>query len=196
MKALDEELEKLKSEIFELHEVARRGVILCFVAMRGNKDVVKEISKLEEKSDEMEAVIHDHCARVLIRFYPLAKDFRFTLSAMRMSSAYERILDLAQEIALYDCKFRERIFEAEIPLLKMFDLIRKGFEDTKELLNLSKLDDVVDNAYIAAMEEIESCFQSVDEVLAVRQVERIGDLLCKIAARLFYAIEGRWIWIK
>ncbi|MEM3762429.1 MAG: PhoU domain-containing protein [Archaeoglobaceae archaeon] len=191
-----EELESLKSEILEMHKVARESVRLCFIAMRGRRDVVKEISRLEEKSDKMEADIHDHCARILIRFHPFARDFRFTMSAIRMSSAYERIVDLAQEIAIYECKFREKIFEAESVLLKMFDLILEGYSDSKKLLELSKLDDLVDKAYIEAMEEVESSFESVDEVLAIRHIERIGDILCKIGARLLYAIEGNWVWIK
>ncbi len=191
-----EELESLKSEILEMHKVAKESVRLCFIAMRGRRDVVKEISKLEEKSDKMEADIHDHCARILIRFHPFARDFRFTMSAIRMSSAYERIVDLAQEIAIYECKFREKIFEAESVLLKMFDLILEGYSDSKKLFELSKLDDLVDKAYIEAMEEIESSFESVDEILAIRHIERIGDILCKIGARLLYAIEGNWVWIK
>ncbi|MEM4523757.1 MAG: PhoU domain-containing protein [Archaeoglobaceae archaeon] len=104
----------------------------------------------------MEIKIYDHCARILIRFNPLAKDFRFTLSVMRM-----------------------------------FDLILEGYENPKELLKLSKLDDAVDDIYIEVMNEIENDFKSVDEVLAVRHIERIGDLLCKIATRLLYAIEGK-----
>ncbi|MEM0353144.1 MAG: PhoU domain-containing protein [Archaeoglobaceae archaeon] len=191
-----EELESLKSEILEMHKVARESVRLCFIAMRGRRDVVKEISRLEEKSDKMEADIHDHCARILIRFHPFARDFRFTMSAIRMSSAYERIVDLAQEIAIYECKFREKIFEAESVLLKMFDLILEGYSDSKKLLELSKLDDLVDKAYIEAMEEVESSFESVDEILAIRHIERIGDILCKIGARLLYAIGGNWEWIK
>lgn len=196
MKAVEIELENLKSELFEMHKTAKESVRLCFIAMRGDKGVVKEISKLEEKSDELEARIHDRCARILIRFHPFASDFRFTISAMRMVSAYERIVDLAQEVALYECKFREKIFEAENVLLEMFDLILEGYSDSKKLLQLSKLDNAVDKAYIEAMEEIEDRFESVDEVLAVRHIERIGDLLCKIGTRLLYAIDGKWVWIR
>ncbi|MEM4279831.1 MAG: hypothetical protein QXP28_05290 [Archaeoglobaceae archaeon] len=61
---------------------------------------------------------------------------------------------------------------------------------------MSKLDDLVDKAYIEAMEEVESSFESVDEILAIRHIERIGDILCKIGARLLYAIGGNWEWIK
>ncbi|MEM0351091.1 MAG: hypothetical protein QXR27_00340 [Archaeoglobaceae archaeon] len=51
MKALDEEIKNLRSEILEMHEIARKSVSTCFVAMKGNGDVVKDISKIEELSD-------------------------------------------------------------------------------------------------------------------------------------------------
>ncbi|MDW7990257.1 MAG: PhoU domain-containing protein [Archaeoglobaceae archaeon] len=196
MKVLENEIEKLKTELIEMHGIAREAIQLCFRAMRGERDIVKKISRLESMGDELELKIHDHSASILIRFHPLARDFRFTLSAMRMSSAYERILDLVQEISLYDCKFKDKIFEAEKALLKMFDLITEGYNDSEKLKALSKLDDIVDNAYIETMEEIEKECSTAEEVLAARYIERIGDLLCKIATRLFYAIEGKWIWIR
>lgn len=196
MKIVEIELEKLKNELTEMHNIAKESVKLCFKAMKGEKEVVKNISELEQKSDELDIKIHDHCATILMRFHPLAKDLRFILSAMRMSSAYERIVDLAQEVSLYSCNFKRILFEAEPVLLKMFDTIVEGFNDAKKLTDLSKLDDLIDDIYIKTMEEIEIECSSPDEVLATRHIERIGDLLCKIATRLFYAIEGKWIWIK
>jgi phosphate transport system protein len=58
------------------------------------------------------------------------------------------------------------------------------------------LDDIIDGIYIEGLEEVERDFRCVDEVLAIRHIERIGDLLCKIATRLVYIKEGKWVWIK
>lgn len=196
MKIVEIELEKLKNELLEMHKIAREAVRLCFIAMKGEKEIIKDISELECKSDKLDIKIHDHCAAILMRFHPLAKNFRFILSAMRMSSAYERIVDLTQEISLYSCNFKEKLFEAEPILLKMFDTIVEGYSDAKKLTNLSKLDDLIDDIYIKLLEELEVKYSGPDEVLATRHVERIGDLLCKIATRLHYAIEGKWVWIK
>lgn len=196
MRLVEEEIGRLRREILSLHEVAKRAVELCFKAMR-DKSVVKEISKLEEKSDELEARIHDECSHFIIRFHPMAKDMRFALGLIRISSAYERIVDLAQEISLYECEFREKLFDAEKPLLEMFNVVEAGFRDTQGLKEkMISLDDKVDEVYIYVLEEIEKDFRCVEEVLATRHLERIGDLLCKIATRLVYVQEGKWVWIK
>jgi phosphate transport system protein len=197
MKFVDEEIRRIKAEVLKLHEVAKEATKLLFISMRGDKTVVREILKLEELSDELEVKIHDDCAHFIMRFHPVAKDLRFALGIFRISSAYERIVDLVLEISLYDCKFRERIFGAEEPLMAMFETLEKAFGE----LNISaesmiSLDDIIDGIYIEGLEEVERDFRCVDEVLAIRHIERIGDLLCKIATRLVYINEGRWLWIK
>jgi len=175
---IEEEIARIREEILKLHGVAKRAVELCFKAMK-DKSVVKEISKLEEVSDELEAKIHDSCAHFIVRFHPMAKDMRFVLGAMRISSAYERIVDLAQEISLYECEFREEIFEAERPLLEMFGVVEKSFEGVEKIEEkMPRLDDEVDEVYRRLLEEIEGDFKCVEEVLAVRHIERIGDLPC------------------
>lgn len=197
MKLIDDEIKRISEEVLTLHEVAKRAVELCFRSHKNDRSVVKEISALEEKSDELEARIHDECSHFIIRFHPMAKDMRFALGMIRISSAYERIVDLAQEISLYECEFREKIFDAEKPLLEMFNVVKEGFADTRNLKEkMISLDDKVDEIYIHVLEDIEKNFRCVEEVLATRHLERIGDLLCKIATRLVYVQEGKWTWIK
>jgi len=196
MKYVDAEMARLREEILKLHEIAKKAVELCFRAIR-DKSIVKEISRLEEMSDELEARIHDSCSQFIIRFHPMAKDMRFAVGMMRISSAYERIVDLAQEISLYECNLRDTILSAEKPLLAMFDVVKRGFDHQADLRNeMIALDDAVDEIYIKVLEEIEKDFRCVEEVLAARHIERIGDLLCKIATRLIYIHSGKWTWIK
>lgn len=197
MNLIEDEIRRISREVLALHEVAKKAVEFCFISHKNDKNIVREISALEEKSDELEARIHDECSHFIIRFHPMAKDMRFALGMIRISSAYERIVDLAQEISLYECEFRERIFDAEKPLLEMFDVVKEGFSDTRNLKEkMISLDDKVDDLYIHVLEDIEKNFKCVEEVLATRHLERIGDLLCKIATRLVYVQEGKWVWIK
>jgi phosphate transport system protein len=79
----------------------------------------------------------------------------------------------------------------------MFDAVKRGFEDSKNLREeMISLDNLIDGIYIEALEEIEEDFRCVEEVLAARHIERIGDLLCKIATRLIYIQTGKWVWVK
>jgi phosphate transport system protein len=201
MKWIEEERKRLREELLEIHERAERAVKLCFKAMKGSREVVREISRIEEEVDELDARIHHDCSIFIMRFQPMASDLRFALGAMRIASAYERIVDLAQEVSLYECEFRESLLKAEEPLLEMFRVVEDALKDPsmgeEELKGkMIELDDKVDEAYINTMDEIEEDFRCIDEVLSARHIERVGDLLEKIATRIVYVREGKWVWIK
>lgn len=196
MKLMEEEKKKIRENVLKLHNIAKDAVKLCFESMKGNKSVLKEILKLEEESDKLEASIHDECSHFIMRFHPMVLDLRFSLGMMRISSAYERIVDLAHEVSLYECNFRQRIFDAENVITEMFDVVELGFNEGELREVMMKLDDRIDEIYIEVLEEIERDFRCVEEVLATRHIERIGDLLCKIATRIVYIREGKWVWIK
>ncbi|MCX8152377.1 MAG: hypothetical protein N3D19_04995 [Archaeoglobaceae archaeon] len=197
MKYIDDEIRRIKSEVLKLHDKAERAVKLCFISMKGDKSVVREIARLEQDSDELDAKIHDYCSIFILRYQPFAKDLRFALGIMRISSIYERIIDLAQEVALYECEFRDKIFEAEEPLVEMFRTLRENYDsENVDKEKMIALDNIVDQIYIELMEEIEKDFRCVEEVLVTRHIERIGDLLLKVATRLYYVYKGKWIWIK
>jgi len=136
------------------------------------------------------------CTAFIAMFQPVARDLRFALSMIRISSSYERIADLAQEIALYDCRMPDIFFETEKHLMEMFEVVRRGYRETDGLRErLVELDTRVDNIYVETMEVLEKdC--NIDAVLTARHVERIGDLLAKIGARLIFIEKGRRVWVK
>ncbi len=185
----------IKKEILVMHELASECVELAFEAMRGNKKVIKEISKIEQQTDVLDTDINYACTTFIALFQPVARDLRFAISMMRISSSYERIADLAQEISLYDCRMPQIIFDAEEHLKKMFDAVKEGYESTHGLRErMTELDNIIDAIYVEAMEEIEKdC--DVNAALTARHIERIGDLLAKIAARQIFIEEGRRVWI-
>ncbi len=197
MKVVDEEIKRIKEEVLKLHSAAKEATKLMFLSMRGDKSIVREILRLEELSDEKEAKIHDDCARFTMKFHPVARDLRFVLGIFRISSAYERIADLALEVSLYDCNYRDMIFGCMEPIFEMFEIVENGFHGQKISEEaMIKLDNKIDEVYIEMLEDIERQFRCVEEILAVRHIERIGDILCKIATRLVYIKEGKWVWIK
>lgn len=185
----------IMDEIFKMHNLAEKSVELAFRAMRGDKSVVSEVSRIERETDVLDTDINYACTTLIALFQPVARDLRFAISIMRISSSYERIADLAQEISLYDCKLPDVIFEAEKYLKRMFEMVKEGYRNTDGLKEkMTELDNAVDSIYVEAIEKLEkSC--EVDAVLTVRHVERIGDLLAKIAARQIFIEEGRRVWI-
>lgn len=195
MRRIDERIEAIYREIYKMHDLAKESVSLSFKVLKGDKSVVKELSRIERETDILDTDINYSCTTFIALFQPVARDLRFAISMMRVSSSYERIADLAQEISLYHCKLPEILFDAERYLKEMFDVVKGGYSDTKGLRDkMIELDNHVDNIYVEAMEEIEKdC--DVNAVLTARHIERIGDLLTKIAVRQIFIEEGRRVWI-
>jgi|Deesub1362A_J573_1020465.scaffolds.fasta_scaffold00306_6 phosphate transport system protein len=212
MRALEEKLANIKDSVIEIHNLSWKAVEVAIDGLEGD-DVKKRIaSKTEHIVDVMNTDIDCACLSVVALFQPVAWDLRFTLSMLRISGHYERISDLAQEIAMYTIKsgFEEAIKEfkkMEKNIEKMFNLIGDALKtgNTKKLKDkLGRLDDVVDRHYVESIELIVKTTKSnpdliedmVDMVLIARHFERIADLLSKIGSRLIFIEEGRRVWIK
>ena len=196
MRRIDERIEAIRKDILQMHDLSRNAVELSFRAMKGDKSVIHEISKIEQHTDMLDTDINFACTAFIAMFQPVARDLRFALSMIRISSSYERIADLAQEIALYECRMPESFFKTEKYLMEIFDVVKSGYKKTEGLREkLIELDTRIDDIYVKTMEIIEKDCH-VDAVLIARHVERIGDLLAKIGARLIFIDEGRRVWVK
>ncbi|MET1123659.1 MAG: PhoU domain-containing protein [Archaeoglobaceae archaeon] len=196
MRRIDEKIEAISREVLQMHDLSRRAVELSFEAIKGDKSVIREISKLEEYTDVLNTDLDFACTSFIALFQPVARDLRFAVSMIRISSSYERITDLAQEIALYECEMPEVFFESKKYLMEMFDVVKRGYKRTEGLREkLFELDTRIDDIYVETMEILEqNC--NADAVLTARHVERIGDLLVKIGVRLIFIEEGRRVWVK
>jgi len=196
---IERRLNNLKSDVLELHNIAKKSVSLCLDGLRGNDDVRRELESLEKEADVLHSDIDYNCVTFIALFQPVARDLRFVISMMKISSAYERITDLALEIAYYYC-YDENLLnifdEMRNHLLEMFKVVEKSYDEKVDLINtLKQFDDKIDVCYEKAVNYLkERC--KVEMVLVSRHLERIGDLLCKIGARIIFVDEGRRVWIK
>lgn len=212
MRALEEKLTNIKDSVIEIHNLSWKAVEVAIDGLEGDEEKKRVASKTEHIVDVMNTDIDCACLSVVALFQPVAWDLRFTLSMLRISGHYERISDLAQEIAMYTIKsgFEEAIKEfkkMKENIAKMFKLIGNALEtgnSGKLKETLGKLDDIVDRHYVESIELIVKTTKSnpdliedmVDMVLVARHFERIADLLSKIGSRLIFIEEGRRVWIK
>lgn len=197
---LDVRLEKIGKEILKLHEIAKESVEICLNGLIGENEVRKRLEDLEREADLLHSDVDYDCITVIALFQPVARDLRYIISMMKISSGYERIADLSLEIGYYYCKDEEilNIFEdMRNDLIRMFDTIEKAYgdEDVDLKVKLKKLDNSVDEHYVKALELLgRKC--DVENVLVARHLERIGDILGKIGSAIVFIREGRRIWIK
>jgi len=199
---IEQKLEALKNEVMKLHELAKKSVDICLDGLKCNDERRIETCKIEQEADVLHTDIDFNCVTAIALFQPVARDLRFIVSMMKISSSYERITDLTQEISMYECMEQsliKKFEEMKETLLKMFEVVEDAYSGDVENLKsrLWKLDDRVDKSYVEVIDiitDMGSC--SADMILAARHLERIGDLLGKVGARIIFIEEGRRIWIK
>jgi len=212
MKILEEKLKSIKEDVIEIHKLAQKAVDVCIDALRGDEEKKKIASDMEQIVDVINTDVDCECVSVVALFQPVARDLRFTMSMMRISASYERITDLAQEIANYNVPtgFDEviDIFQKMKSLhLEMFKLIGDALKtgNTDNLKEeLTKIDDKIDDLYNKSLDVLKETVkkdpQKIDKVIELvfvaRHLERIADILSKIGARIIFIEEGVRVWIK
>ncbi len=202
MTLIEHKLEVLKKDVMELHNLAKRSVEICLDGLRCDDRKRIEACKIEQEADVLHTDIDFNCVTAIALFQPVARDLRFLISMMKISSSYERITDLTQEISMYECTSPELIDKFENmkqSLLRMFEVIEDAYEGNIAGLRekLRELDDEVDKNYVEIIDMMgDKNICSVDMVLTARHMERIGDLLGKVGARIIFIEEGRRVWIK
>jgi phosphate transport system protein len=212
MRVLQSKLKNIKDDVIEIGNLTQKAVEVCLDGLRGDEEMRKIVSHIEHITDVMNTDVECECLSVVVLFQPVAWDLRFTLSMMRISGNYERIADLAQEIANYDVQsdFNDTmdIFSRiKFILLEMFKIIGAALKtgDTKNLKEeLTEKDNEIDHLYKMGMEIIintskknpQTTEKMVDLIIVARHLERIADILTKIGSRLIFIEEGRRVWIK
>ncbi len=197
---VERRLEKIREGVLNLHDIAKKSVEMFIEGLRGNDEVRKKLEDLEVKADLLHSDVDYDCITFIALFQPVARDLRFVVGMMKISSGYERITDLTLEIGYYYCDDDEllAIFEEmRRSLVEMFEILKKGYEgrDVDLVRMLKKQDNIVDNCYERAIVYLKKkC--DVESVLVARHLERIGDILCKIGSGLIFIESGKRTIIK
>ncbi len=193
-------MDKIKEGVLNLHDVAEKSVEICIEGLKGNDEIRKELEDLEMKADVLHSDVDYDCITFIALFQPVARDLRFVVGMMKISSGYERITDLALEIGYYFCHDKEllAIFDnMRKTLLEMFKIIKDCYDgkDVDGVYMLKRHDNVIDGLYESAIEHLkEKC--DVESVLIARHLERMGDILGKIGSAIVFIESGRRVWIK
>ncbi|MEO0293291.1 MAG: phosphate signaling complex protein PhoU [candidate division WOR-3 bacterium] len=211
---LEERIKSLKKEIINyasLVEVMIEKSIQGLV--KRQKELLKEvIEKDEEKANEMEMKIEEHCIETLAQFEPRAKDLRLIVAALKMNNDLERMADHAVNIAGNASFLIELPREAFIEeILTMAEKTKKMLKDsvdsfiegdTQKAEDVCKRDDEVDElqdkiikALVSNMcvepDSLASIDQRVHLLIIAKNLERIADLSTNICEDTIYLEKGK-----
>lgn len=158
--------------------------------------------------DEMELSLESECVKLLALQQPVARDLRIILAVMRINTTLERMADLARSIAKRTIKLAKiRAIDYPDDAAAMCNAVRrmvsdviKAFADNDRTLadRVRSADKYVDDrnrelfAWAAqrSADDSDNALAYIHALVAVRAIERIGDLAANIAEEILFALDG------
>ncbi len=208
-KHLEKELERLKKLIYSLSTRVDESVDLAVKSFQENDTrLAQKVIDDDAFIDNLEVEIEEECLKALALYQPVCIDLRFIISVMKMNNDFERIGDLAADIAkngivINQCpkpKFpidlHQMTYLVKTIVRKSFDalieidpyLAREVIQNDEEI-NIMKSE--MKAAIIEALQREPKHAESLITLLAVTsRLERIGDHACNIAEDVIYMLEA------
>lgn len=208
-----EELAALKQRLLDMSEVAERLVEL---AVSGLLTRDREKSELVVSGDKelnsLEIEIDQRAIALLALQQPMARDLRFIIGTIKISSDLERVGDHAVNIAESSLRLIDSNATV-IPGPELEDMARRARAMLSDALDaftnadgalgreVCKSDDAVDSLHNSVfrillthmMADARTITQSLELLLVSRNLERVADLATNIGEDAVYLAEGKQI---
>jgi phosphate transport system protein len=211
---LDERIKSLKKEIVNYASLVESMIEESIEGLsKRDENLLKSVMKeKEDKANNLEILIEEHCIEIIAQFEPRAKNLRLILMILKMNNDLERMADHAVNIAeaasflmkLAKEESMEEILNLSSETKEMLkDSIDSFIDgDTKKAKKVCRQDDVVDNLRdkIIKTSVMNMCIDpdapdSVDQRVQIiriaKNLERIADLSTNICEDTIYMVEGK-----
>jgi len=213
---LEKSLQSIKDKIYSMFDLTKQSIWLSInYLLEGQIDALEKIKDIEKHSDILNLEVQEECMTVLVRQQPVAKDARFVVAMMEISSFFERINDLSLEISeLHPTKVSAELVDVKNNIMWMIKRITNMIDLNEDSLRtgriqaldkkLASLDDDIDTLFEESMRKIvqylkketKNVEDAVKLLYIIRHLERIGDIVAKTGTRIIYIEKGRWIFNK
>jgi phosphate transport system protein len=210
MSILDEELKKLKEKIVILGCLVEDGIGKAVKSLiERDSELAKRVISRDNIINGLEVDINEDCIRIIALRQPMAKDLRFLITAMKICTDFERMGDLAVNIAERAIELNQDPFlKPFVNIPKLAELIEKMLEDVLNAFvkedvaicyDLIKRDDQVDELLRKNHEELFALMLKNPDIIPIaikrmfigKYLERIADHTTNIAEKIIYMIEGK-----
>lgn len=204
------ELEAVKNHLLKMGGVVEQQLGEAIDALVNmDSGAASKIIAMDKTVNRMEVSIDDECARILARRQPAASDLRLVLAVAKVITDLERIGDEAAKIARQAIKLSEEgaspsnFVEIRHIGVHVSDMLRKSLDaftrlDVETAVEVVKEDKAVDREYGSAlrslvtfmMEDPRVISSVLNEMWALRALERVGDHASNIAEHVIYLVRG------
>lgn len=204
------ELEGIKNHLLEMGGKVEQQLSAAVDALVArNSGEAEAIIDRDHEVNKMEKRIDDECATILARRQPAASDLRLVVTVIKVNTDIERIGDEAAKIARQAIRLTEENVSptnyVEIRHIgsHVGSMLRKALDafarlDLELAVEVVKEDKDVDKEYGSAMRSLVTFMMEdprdigaiLNELWALRSLERIGDHAANIAEHVVYLVRG------
>jgi len=209
---LQRDLDSLKKDIVHLGSLVQNSTqsVVEFLGTKSEQQL-QDVLEYEDRINELEVDIEEHCLKVLALHQPVAIDLRFIIVIMKVNNDLERMGDQAVNISH---RVKSLMDGPELPISlpidEMTNAVQKMVSLSLEALvsqdpaiarKVVDMDDIVDDlnaqTYDLIRETIRANPSLVNSAMSMATIssnlERIGDLCTNIAEEVIFMVEGQVI---
>jgi len=209
---LEAEYEKLRKKLYKMGSLIEEQIIVSLKSLfEGNSELAKEVIEKDRKVDKYDVKIEKICQKILALTQPVAIDLRMIISALSINTNFERIGDIAVNIAektdelnnyidfLKEIKIDELAENSKFTLKNTLDSLINN--DTSLAYKVISYDSVIDKQNQVIFETIEKKIFSNKELtraglnalLISSNLERLSDHCTNIAEEVIFLSEAKII---
>lgn len=204
------ELESLRNQMLEMGGKVEQQLSAALDAlMNMDSGEAEMIVGKDDEVNQMEMAIDEECATIIARRQPTASDLRLVIAIIKVNTDLERIGDEAAKVAKQavrlseDGKSPSNFIEIRHIGIRVAAMLRQALDafarlDVNQAVAVVKGDLEVDKEYGSAMRSLVTFMMEdprdigaiLNEMWALRSLERIGDHACNIAEHVVYLVRG------
>jgi phosphate transport system protein len=204
------ELESLRNHMLNMGGKVEQQLIGALDALiKLDSGEAQIIIKRDSEVNDMEMAIDDECATIIARRQPTASDLRLVVAIIKVNTDLERIGDEAAKVAKQAVLLSEEGTSpsnfVEIRHIggRVGAMLREALDafarlDVNKAVEVVRDDDEVDKEYGSAMRSLITFMMEdprdiggiLNEMWALRSLERIGDHAANIAEQVIYLVRG------
>ena len=208
--AFDEQLQELEGRLVEMGRFVASMLEKAVRALEEHDvELAREAIAEDDRADDMDLEIEQHCMRLLALQQPMSRDLRTIGTVMKVIADVERIGDYSVDIAKTAIKLADtEYFRPLEDIPRMAEMVRTMLQRALEALVAHDLelvaqvvdcDDAVDKLWYKVLDDVERAMQERSDIvpqavallLVARYLERVADHTVNIAERTAYMETGR-----
>ena len=204
------ELESLRNHMLTMGGKVEEQLAAALVALQKmDSGEAERIVRRDSEVNQMEMALDDECATIIARRQQTASDLRLVIAIIKVNRDLERIGDEAAKVARQVMRLAEdgmspsNFIEIKHIGALVAAMLRQALDafarlDVDQAVDVVKGDAEVDKEYGSAMrslvtfmvEDPRTIGAILNEMWALRSLERIGDHTCNIAEHVVYLVKG------